>query len=47
MVEELNEYYKDNVKKVFLYSDKLPSDKFRTYDICLIGDPKFNIELLK
>lgn len=47
MVEELNEYYNDNIKKVFLYSDKIPSDKFRTYDICLIGDPKFNIELLK
>jgi len=44
MREELNEYYTDKVKKVFLYSDKMPSDRFRTYDICLIGDPNFILE---
>ena len=43
MMEEINEYYNDGIKKILLYSDKLPSDKFRTYDICLIADPNFKL----
>ena len=46
MREEISEDYKED-KHLFLYSDRFKGEKYRTYDLCIIGDLEFNINCLK